>query len=146
MEKLRKQTLRRFNMLWGALLSLLGLTMCSTPQMRPTRGNIMAKYGIPLTEYHVGGRVVNEQGKLQPNVEVRIAGTQANPDTTDQKGRFDVVGVQRAGANAVTLVCTPLSNDAGIAPDSVQVTMQKTESDGLNTKASAKKVKVVLKK
>lgn len=146
MKTLRKQTLKRLNMLWGALLSLLGLTMCSTPQMRPTRGNIMAKYGIPLTEYRVDGRVLNEHGQPQPNVEVRIANTAANPDTTDQKGRFEVVGVQRAGANAVTLVCTPLTEDAGVAADSVQVTMQKTESDGLNTKASAKKVKVVLKK
>ncbi|MGN0187107.1 MAG: radical SAM-associated putative lipoprotein [Paludibacteraceae bacterium] len=146
MKTLRKQTLRRLNMLWGALLSLLGLTMCSTAQMRPTRGNIMAKYGIPLTEYRVAGRVLNEQGQPQPNVEVRIANTAANPDTTDTKGRFEVVGVQRAGSNEVTLVCTPLNDNAGVVADSVQVPIQKTERDGLNTKASAKKVKVVLKK
>lgn len=145
MKKLRQQSLKRLNVLWSALLSLLGLASCGAAQMRPERGNIMVKYGIPLTEYHVNGRVVDGHGKPLENVEVRIANVSANPDTTDAKGRFEVTAVRRGSHDSATLICTDLAADRAHETDSVAVPF-KTKRAGMDTQASADRVKIVLKK
>jgi len=84
MKKVRLRVLTRVNVLFGALLALLGFGC----------GGCAVKYGSPYATYHYEGSVTNEQQQPLKDIQVIIKAPKYNnepivrPVFTEEDGRF----------------------------------------------------------
>ena len=87
MKKLNRSILRKINYCIGLIFSLFGITSCE---------EISDKYGVPLADYQISGRVENAQKQgiqgikvslKEPNYDIFEGNPQAT-DTTTTDGAF----------------------------------------------------------
>ena len=89
MKKLNRSILRKINYCIGLIFSLFGITSCE---------EISDKYGVPLADYQISGRVENAQKQgikgikvslKEPNYDI-FEGNPYTTDTTTTDGAFEI--------------------------------------------------------
>lgn len=89
MKKINRSILRKINYCIGLIFSLFGITSCE---------EISDKYGVPLADYQISGRVENAQKQgikgikvslKEPNYDI-FEGNPYTTDTTTTDGAFEI--------------------------------------------------------
>ena len=144
MKKLNRSILRKINYCIGLIFSLFGITSCE---------EISDKYGVPLAEYQISGRVENAQKQgikgikvslKEPNYDI-FEGNPHATDTTTTDGAFYIKCTNFPG-NEFWLIAEDIDSteNGSYRRDSVLITPEFKDVPGSNWHHTAEVKDIVI--